>query len=304
MSVSQVTPPVTRRSYVALSAYNNGLYNYSYGLDEQLLREVGTLTLNPAANSQNCPKGAILHENGRKLNPADGNFRGANDGISTYMVGVYDPNNGLSGFIDPNSPLFGLQNTDKPIYLTRARSSSVDYLGNGVLTNGPIESTQSLTAGTSVVAGTSISAGTSIVAGTYLASRQINVPLYNAGGGASPYNPANSVSDVFIDSTAGNVFVITAPSGSALTNIYVYFNPSPLVPGDVAPVNGSLMTLIFVNGANRAVNVNLNGGTLVKRTNNTLVLPDGDPSPTLSNIVFAGANGYAIEISRSGIMAF
>ena len=102
MSVSQVTPPVTRRSYVALSGYNNGLYNYSYGLDEQLLREIGTLTLNPAANSQNCPKGAILHENGRKLNPADGNFRGANDGISTYMVGVYDPNNGLSGFIEAN----------------------------------------------------------------------------------------------------------------------------------------------------------------------------------------------------------
>ena len=228
---------------------------------------------------------AILHENGRKLNPADGNFRGANDGAATFMVGVYDPISRLSGFINPNSPLFGLQNSDKPIYLTETTP-----LGNGVLTNGTIESTQSVTA------------GTSIVAGTYLASKQVNVPLYNAGGGASPYNGANTVADVFIDFTAGNVFVITAPAGSSIANIYVYFNPNPTFPGDAIPVNGTVMTLIFVNGANRAVTVNFSG-PVVKRTSNTLVLPDGDPSPTVSNIMFASANNYIIELNRSGAMA-
>ena len=293
----QAVPAVTRRSYVALSNFNTALYNYSYGLDEQLLREVGTLTLNPDATPQNCPKGAILHENGRKLNPADGNFRGANDGAASYMVGVFNPNSGLSGFINPNSPLFGLQNTDKPIYLTEALP-----LGNGVLTNGSIETTQSVTAGTSVNAGTSVSAGTSITAGTYLASRQINVPLYNTGGGATPYNPLNSNADVFINFTAANVFVITAPTSSAVANINVYFNTSPLVPGDIPAVNGTVMTLIFVNGANRAVNVVFTGA-IVKRTSNNIVLPDGDPSPTVSTIMFAGANNYIIELNRSGSMA-
>jgi hypothetical protein len=302
MSSRQSVPPVTRRSYVALSAFNTGLFNYSYNFDAILLKEVGSLTLNPNATALNCPKGRILNENGKKLNPADGNFRGANDGVLKYMVGVYDPISGLNGFIDPNSPLFGLQNTDKPIYLTEQSVDPVDFLGNGVLTNGPIETTSTLRAGTSVVAGTSLSTGTSITAGTYLASRQINVPLYNLGGSAVPYNILNSSADVFIDSTAGNIFVITAPAGSELGNIYVYFNPSPLIPGDVAPVNGSLMTLIFVNGADRNVTVNFSG-TVVKRTSNTLVLPDGAPSPTVSNIMFAGANNFAIELNRSGAMA-
>jgi hypothetical protein len=285
----QAVPSVTRRSYIALNSFNSALYTYSYGLDEQLLREVGTLTLNPAANSGNCPKGAILHENGRKLNPSDGNFRGANDGVATYMVGVYDPQSGLSGFINPNSPLFGLQNTDKPIYL-----NEIDPQGNGVLTNGTIETTQS------------VRAGTSVVAGTYLASKQINVPLYNTGGGAVAYNTGNSQCDVFIDYTAGNVFVITAPASSALTNINVYFNTSNLIPGDIPALNGTVMTLIFVNGANRIVTATFGAGagSIVRRTSNTISLPDGDPNPTMSNIMFAAANGYIIELNRSGSMAF
>lgn len=291
----------TRRSYVSLAAFNTALMNYSYGYNNQLQKEVGSLTVNPNATAANCPKGRLLHETGKKLSPAEGNFGGANDGVSVYMVGVYDPQSGLSGFIDPNSPLFGLQSTDKPVYLTESLLAP-ENLGNGVLTNGTIESTQSITAGTSLVAGTSVSAATSVVAGTYLASRQVNVPLYNAGGGASPYNPLNTVSDVFIDYTAGNVFVITAPTGSSLTNIYVYFNTSPLVPGDAPVQNGTVLTLIFVNGANRSVNVNF-GGPVVKRTSNTLVLPDGDPSPTCSNIMFAAANNYIIELNRSGVMA-
>lgn len=130
----QATPAVTRRSYVALDHFESAIFNYSYGLNEQLLREVGSLTLNPDANSGNCPKGAILHENGRKLT--------SGNGVPVFMVGVYDPQSGLSGFINPNSPLFGLQNTDKPIYL-----NDNEPLGNGVLTNGTIESTQSVTAG-------------------------------------------------------------------------------------------------------------------------------------------------------------
>jgi hypothetical protein len=284
MSVSHITPALSKRSYVSLAEFNSGLYQYSYTINMQMEKEVGSLTLNPAATALNCPKGRVLYENGKKLYPANGNFRGANDGITTYMVGVYDPISGLNGFIDPNSPLFGLQNTDKPVYL-----NNDNYLGNGVLTNGPIETTSS------------IKAGTSLVAGTYLASRQINVALYNAGGNSVPYTSTNTIVDVFIDATAGNVFVISTPRGSSLTNIYVYFNSNTSVPVSVAPVNGSLMTLIFVNYVNNPVNVNFGG--IIKRTSNTIVLPDGDPTPQISNIMFASANNYIIELNRSGVMA-
>jgi hypothetical protein len=217
------------------------------------------------------------------------------------MVGVYDPVNGISGFIDPNSPVFGLQNTDKPIYIIDNNN-----LGNGILTNGTIETTQSVKAGTSIVAGTTLAAGTNVIAGTYISSKQINVPLYNSGGGAVPYNPLNTVADVFIDSTAANIFVITAPRGSAVTTIWINFSSDPAIPGNFSVVNGTVITLICVNGANRAVNIGFNyfNGPVVKTTSNTLTLPDGDPNSTMSNIMFTGANNYIIELNRSGVMAF
>jgi hypothetical protein len=66
------------------------------------------------------------------------------------------------------------------------------------------------------------------------------------------------------------------------------------------------MTLIFVNGANRIVTATFGAGagSIVRRTSNTISLPDGDPNPTMSNIMFAAANGYIIELNRSGVMAF
>lgn len=154
MSVNQVSPAVTRRSYVSLAAFNEVLMNYSYNYNNQLQREVGALTVNPAATAANCPRGRILHETGKKLSPAGGNFGGANDGVSVYMVGVYDPQSGLSGFIDPNSPKFGLQSTDKPIYLTESLLAP-ENLGNGILTDGTVEAakfrTRTVGSGTAAV---------------------------------------------------------------------------------------------------------------------------------------------------------
>jgi len=91
-------------------------------------------------DSDLCPKGRILRENGRKLYP------GANPNVNQYYVGVYDAISFLNGFIDPNSYLFAIFNTDKPVYLednysdddTDDNSQGPD-LGNPVYTNGNIE---------------------------------------------------------------------------------------------------------------------------------------------------------------------
>jgi hypothetical protein len=246
----QAVPAVTRRSYVALSNYNSALYNYSYGLDEQLLREVGSLTLNPLATAQNCPKGAILHENGRKLNPADGNFRGANDGVATLMVGVYDPVNGVSGFIDPNGPLFGLQNTDKPIYL-----NDTDYLGNGILTNGTIETTQSVKAGTSVTAGTSVAAGTSVSAGTSVtatttcsAQKFLTSPVASTRGTALAPLTASAGSANLDGGGFDTVVYTTQVTSSSM--VFVTVNNVGPRKVSVVPANGSFTVYTDVNNDN------------------------------------------------------
>jgi hypothetical protein len=47
----------------------------------------------------------------------------------------------------------------------------------------------------------------------------------------------------------------------------------------------------------------LNNSLLSVPVSNTISLPDGSPNPTMSNIMFAAANGYIIELNRSGVMA-
>jgi hypothetical protein len=218
-------PAVTRRSYVALSNYNSALYNYSYGLDEQLLREVGSLTLNPLATAQNCPKGAILHENGKKLT--------SGNGVPTFMVGVYDPQSGLSGFINPNGPLFGLQNTDKPIYL-----NETEPLGNGGLTNGTIETTQSVVAGTSVSAGTSVTAGTSIAATTTCRAQKFLTSPVGSTLGTALAPLTASAGQATLDGVGFSTVVYTTQV-TANSMVFVTINNTGPRRVSAVPANGS-----------------------------------------------------------------
>jgi hypothetical protein len=144
----------------------------------------------------------------------------------------------------------------------------------------------------------SIYATTSLTSGKYVSSGVVTVPLYNTGGGANAYNSLNSSADAFIDSTKGNIFTITGPSGSSLANIYLYFNTSPDIPGNVATVNGTIMTILLNNSTSRSVTVHLNLGPIVKGTSDTIIIPSG----TRSNIVFTGYSNIITEISRSGSM--
>lgn len=130
---------VTRKSWISTMPFNGAIFSYSYGLDESLMREVGTFSLIPGATPDNCPAGRIVFENGRRSHPANGNFRGANDGAITYGVGVFDPISGISGFINPNGSYFAINNADKPNYLIGQSTDPITgrpNLGTPVLTNG------------------------------------------------------------------------------------------------------------------------------------------------------------------------
>ena len=91
----------SKRSYVAVAPFHNDFFKYVMNWNPVTLVRTGDITQKvDGANSSNCPKGRVLRENGKKL------FPDANSGVSTLMVGVFDNQSMLSGFIDPNSPLF------------------------------------------------------------------------------------------------------------------------------------------------------------------------------------------------------
>ena len=84
------------------------------------------------ATAFTCPKGRVLRENGRKLYPD------ANPGVTTYLVGVYDAQSMLSGFIDPNAKVFQIYNTDKPNFLADGVTGGTTDLGPSVYTAGDL----------------------------------------------------------------------------------------------------------------------------------------------------------------------
>ncbi len=107
----------TRRAYISMAAFNADIYTYTTSLNPTTYQTTGALGAVTGATASTCPQGRFLYENGKKL------FPGAHPGVSTYMVGVFDPVSFLSGFIDPNSEIFTLMNTDKPV--DQASSSNV-----------------------------------------------------------------------------------------------------------------------------------------------------------------------------------
>ncbi len=99
----------TRRAYISMGAFNDDIYTYTTSMNPTTYVTTGALSAVSGADASTCPQGRFLYENGKKL------FPDAHPGITTYMVGVFDPVSFLSGFIDPNSEKFTLMNTDKPV---------------------------------------------------------------------------------------------------------------------------------------------------------------------------------------------
>lgn len=227
------TAAISRRSYIALSAYNNDLYKYTITLNPQTLQEITTLEVNPQANPSNCPAQRVLHENGRRINPPEGNYPGIINNVVTYMVGVYDPITGLSGFINPNSPTFAIFNTDKPNYLSPGvdPKTSLGNLGNPVLTRGDVLAGGNLDVSGNILVHTDLNVfGNADVSGNIVGHQQIRCDVN------TPYDLSGGVIDV--DITLGNLATVTVTNNQSNTiNFENYFG-----------FRGSMITLLIVNG--------------------------------------------------------
>ena len=158
---------VPRRSYIAMSSYTADLFNYSLTFNGT--SNVGLLS-NVGVPATSTLKGSILSETGKKLYP------GANDGVSTLMVSVYDQTSKLTGYINPNSPSFAIFTTDKAPYMGQGTDPGTDgrtNLGNSIYTHGSVIAdgygiySGLLSTGTSLNVGTTARIGQSISTGTF-----------------------------------------------------------------------------------------------------------------------------------------
>lgn len=198
-----------RLSYIATATFNDYFYSYTTSLTAGL-ETVGTLGPVTGATAGNCPAGRVLRENGRKLYP------GANPGITTYLVGVYDNQTLLSGFIDPNAGVFQIYNTDKPTYLQDGVEPTLGTTDQGpsVYTRGTVTAVGDIVSTGGQVRSSAVTALTGITANGAAAAQEIVSALGELFTitAAPPSGVASITLDHTAASTAGSKFtlVITA----------------------------------------------------------------------------------------------
>jgi hypothetical protein len=175
--MSRQVKEISLKSYVATAPFHNDFFTYTVTTDRNTFKKTGALVANVAgATASTCPAGRIQRENGRKLFPE------AHDGVRTLMVGVFDNQSMLSGFIDPNSPEFAVYNTDRPNYLVDAVDPAGGLTDQGppVKTNGGVAVGPSGTLLTKILKGSNL-ATTSTLPGPTHPAGSPSVNYYNIG---------------------------------------------------------------------------------------------------------------------------
>uniref|UniRef100_A0A6C0AMS2 Uncharacterized protein n=1 Tax=viral metagenome TaxID=1070528 RepID=A0A6C0AMS2_9ZZZZ len=160
--MSRQLKEVSARSYIATAAFHLNFFTYKTSMNSQTFKTTGDLSKVTGATSGTCPAGRILRENGKKLFPGAHPIDTVNGVTTTFppstvMVGVFDNQSGLNGFIDVNAPVFAVYNGDRPNYLKDA----VDPVGGltdhsaPTLTNGSVNILEDLNVtGNSALTGT------------------------------------------------------------------------------------------------------------------------------------------------------
>lgn len=272
-----------RRQYITLSPYHQDIFQYTTSVNPQTFVTTGALTalsVVGTATVSNCPANRILRENGKKLYPSG--LINANDtsvtvgpypGVTTYMVGVYDVQNGLSGYIDPNSQVFALYNGDKPNYVPRGinpNGGAVDQ-GSGVYSLGLGQFGANLNVGTFISTGGAITAGTTVFAGTSI------------GYGGPGYTGIQTVTQQTNKSTGvsvnGPVVDITMNGAALASDAAVTFT----------------LTDTSITASDTLVCIHKSGGTVGRYTINANVTAASTADITVCN-VSAGSLSEAIVI--------
>jgi hypothetical protein len=158
--------PSSKTTYIATDIATGSLYSYTTSRNTTTYAIEGTLS----SQSVSILAGTLLRENGKRL------FPGANPGITTMMVGVFNSDvvPPLSGFIDPNSLVYAVFNANKPV--TIPNGTDIDgvgalHSGNPVITDGVVDAGNfivrsgelEIPTSTGMVSTTTLSAGTRVI---------------------------------------------------------------------------------------------------------------------------------------------
>jgi len=255
-----------RTSYISTAPFQNNIFLYTTSIVNNT--NTGTLTAwsvsataNPPGNGSTavtCPAGRVLRETGRKLYP------GAYPGINTYMVGVYDAQTQLTGFIDPNSSVYSLYNNDKPNFIADgvdAATGTGTDAGMSIFTLGNITATGFISTASYLTTAGTLTARTGIITTTLTAGTGITTTTGQIRSGSSTFIlPSGTVS---LNAALGQVFTYAVSNSVAAetvnaTNIFdtgsvVYF---------IVTTNTSSCTITFGTGFKKT-------GTLVTGANTT-----------------------------------
>jgi hypothetical protein len=230
---------------MSIKAFHNDIYSYSRkGILTPLSESLGL-------TSTTCPEGRVLRETGKVLVP------GANPGINTYMVSVYDAISFEKGYIDPNCQAFTVYNEDKP-YL----------FGDGIDPN-PLTSTLAgnyiLTNENYIDLAPSVYTAGDVVASGQIRSRHL-INLGEAKG------------QVFvIDPRIGQHFTISDLSG--ISPILIDFPEDMRALPNLYAFNGSIINIVVKNGGDDLVFLryqNFEHKHFIKMQNGSHIWPTGN----------------------------
>jgi hypothetical protein len=226
-SIAASLQPVPRRQYVSTGIFTANFFTYGKAA---VVNGVQRYALTQVSDDDNdCPKGHILRENGRKLIKdvnIDLNDPNTTANEYTYLVGVIDTtaDPAVAGFIDPNCPVFTAFNTDKPYFLdspmeAEDAATGLQDIGAPVYTRGDITTTAgniTATAGdiTATAGDITATAGRITAGGSFIRYRSIityggnsNVDL-----GADPQGPNKLIGNVIVDNIGTTNLSLTLPS--------------------------------------------------------------------------------------------
>ncbi|NDB82182.1 MAG: hypothetical protein EB127_05485 [Alphaproteobacteria bacterium] len=225
--MSRQVKEISFKSYVAATPFHNDFFTYTVTMNPSTFKKTGALAAVSGATATTCPAGRILRENGRKL------FPGAHDGVRTLMVGVFDNQSMLSGFIDPNSPDFAVYNTDRPNYLVDAVDPAGGLTDQGppVKTNGQV-ATRVVPLGTLAVAGTT-TLDTSL-------GRIFTVTL-NSSGTHTVNVGSNLVAGIYVD------LIITGGAGTLTFGTGFKKSQTGIVTANVLTLASGTITMCFIS---------------------------------------------------------
>ena len=221
-----------RRQYISTEAFNNDFFTYTVTTDANGL-QTGTFTQVADATTVNCPAGRVLRDNGKRLHP------GAHPNVTYAMIGVFDPQTFLSGYINPNSPIFAMFNSDKAYFADTDLTAAAGF-GRGLDSN--LSSSGLLNEGLAVFTNGNVIAGKQVYSDkrfstTGAATATVGLPTastINVAAGQLFYfvNPqADMVVNAINCSTIGThayVFLSNATFGSSI-NFGTGFRPTALV---------------------------------------------------------------------------